>query len=94
MIDPASHCQYPWRMEPYLVSNGRRVRFCGPEGVAPLAADRESHLLTGCVGTIVMGVSEDVWCYPDDKSLDLVWVRFEDDIRPVRQVSTAWLEAL
>jgi|LakMenEpi03Aug12_release.lakeMendotaPanAssembly.Ray.scaffolds.fasta_scaffold361778_1 hypothetical protein len=81
-------------MDRFIVTEGKRVRFVGPSGVAPLTTDKERHLLTGCVGTIVIGVSNDVWCYPDDQSLDMVWVVFEDDIRPIRQVSFAWLELL
>ena len=81
-------------MERYQVTKGRRVRFTGPRGTAPLTAGPSEHLLTGCPGQIVMGPSEDVWCYPDDLELDLVWVAFTDDTRPFRQVSVAWLEAL
>jgi hypothetical protein len=81
-------------MDRFTVTNGKRVQFVGPRGIAPLTAGKEGHLLTGCVGSIVTGVSEDVWCYPDDPSLDLVWVKFDDDTRPIRQVSVDWLEAL
>jgi hypothetical protein len=74
------------------VIKGRRVRFAGPKGIAPLTAEPSQHLLTDCVGQIVMGPSEDVWCYPDSPELDMVWVAFSDDIRPIRQVSADWLE--
>lgn len=71
---------------------GRSVRFVGVGGPAPLTAEPSQHLLTDCVGQIVTGPSEDVWCYPDSPELDMVWVAFADDIRPIRQVSAAWLE--
>ena len=76
------------------VTIGRKVRFVGAGGAVPLTAEPTQHLLTGCVGQSVMGPSEDVWCYPDSPELDMVWVAFADDIRPIRQVSAAWLETL
>ena len=81
-------------MEKYEVIKGRRVRFVGAGDPAPLTAAPSQHLLTDCVGQIVMGPSEDVWCYPDSPELDMVWVVFADDIRPIRQVSAAWLETV
>ena len=81
-------------MQRNQVAKGRKVRFNGPCGVAPLTADSSKHLLTDCVGQIIMGPSEDIWCYPDHPELDMVWVAFADDIRPVRQVSAAWLELI
>jgi len=74
------------------VEKGKHVKFGGPAGIAPLTAAPAEHLLTGCLGQIVMGPSEDIWCYPDSPELDMVWVAFIDDIRPIRQVSAAWLE--
>ena len=74
------------------VRKGKKVKFAGPRGIAHLAAEPSQHLLTDCVGQIVMGPSEDVWCYPDSPELDMVWVAFSDDIRPIRQVFAAWLE--
>ena len=71
---------------------GGKVRFVGPEGTAPLTAPPPTHLLMDCIGRIVMGPSEDIWCYPDSPEMDMVWVAFVDDIKPVRQVSAAWLE--
>ncbi len=74
------------------VRKGLRVIFRGPEhGLAPLY-DAENHKLVGCAGTIVYGISEDVWCYPEDRSVDLVWVAFDSDRLPRRQVSVAWLD--
>jgi hypothetical protein len=81
-------------MERYEVEKGRKVRFVGPRGVAPLTTGRGQHLLTDCIGQIVMGPSEDIWCYPDYPDMDMVWVAFVDDIKPFRQVSAAWLEAV
>ncbi len=81
-------------MDRHEVIKGRLVKFAGPEGISPLTAGPSEHLLTDCPGRIVMGPSEDIWCYPDDPELDLVWVAFTDDTRPLRQVSAAWLEAV
>jgi len=81
-------------VERYEVIKGRQVKFAGPVGIAPLTADPSEHLLTGCLGQIVMGPSEDVWCYPDTPELDMVWVVFVDDIRPILQVSAVWLDAV
>ena len=81
-------------MKRHQITKGLAVRFVGAGGPAPLTAEPSQHLLTDCVGQIVMGPSEDVWCYPDDSELDMVWVAFADDIRPVRQVSAAWLETV
>jgi len=78
----------------YQITKGKRVKFTGPVGIAPLTAEPAKHLLTNCVGQIVMGPSEDIWCYPDSPELDMVWVAFADDIKPIRQGSAAWLEAL
>lgn len=80
------------RVEKNEVIKGKRVRFVGPRGTAPLTAEPNQDLLTDCVGQIVMGPSEDIWCYPDDPALGMVWVAFADDIRPIRQVSASWLE--
>lgn len=74
------------------VRNGVRVVFTGPgERITPLF-DANSHKLVGMKGTIVYGISEDVFCYPDDAASDLVWVAFDDDRLPRRQVSAGWLE--
>lgn len=79
-------------MERSEVVKGRKVRFTGPGFSAPLTAEPSRHLLTDCVGQIVMGPSEDIWCYPDSPELDMVWVAFADDARPIRQVSATWLK--
>jgi hypothetical protein len=73
------------------IKKGARVVFSGPEGVAPLY-EGEQHRFQGKAGTIVYGVSEDIWCYPDDPASDMVWVAFDGDRLPRRQVSAAWLE--
>ena len=74
------------------VRKGVRVVFNGPgEGVTPLF-DASSHKLVGTKGTIVYGISEDVFCYPDDSASDMIWVAFDGDRLPRRQVSAAWLE--
>ena len=74
------------------IRKGVRVRFVGPgNDVAPLF-DSANHKLVGITGTIVYGISEDVFCYPDDSSSDMVWVAFDGDRLPRRQVSAAWLE--
>ena len=77
------------------VRKGVRVIFRGPEddALTPLF-DAGSHKLVGRTGTIVYGISEDVWCYPDDPVFDMVWVAFDDDRLPRRQVSAAWLETV
>jgi hypothetical protein len=92
-----SHCKSASGFEHQAVEKkevikGTRVRFVGSGGPAPLTAEPSQHLLTDCGGEIVMGPSEDVWCYPDSPELDMVWVAFADDIRPICQVSAAWLE--
>lgn len=79
-------------MERHNITKGKRVRFIGLNGIAPVTAEPSKHLLTDCVGQIVMGPSKDIWCYPDSAELDMVWVAFADDTRPIRQVSAAWLE--
>jgi hypothetical protein len=76
------------------IRKGVRVIFRGPgDGVAPLY-DAESHKLVGCIGTVVYGVSEDVWCYPEGSAADLVWVAFDADKLTRRQVSVAWLDVV
>lgn len=74
------------------VRKGQRVIFTGPQDVIEPLFDAASHKLMGRAGTIVYGISEDILCYPDDPASDLVWVAFEDDRLPRRQVSAAWLE--
>ena len=74
------------------VKKGLMVEFTGPqEGVATLGPDVGSAF-KGKVGQIVYGISEDIFCYPDNPELDLVWVAFPGDKHPRRQVSLAWLE--
>ena len=49
------------------------------------------HKLLGKIGTVMMGPSEDIRCQPDDPESDAIWVRFDNDQHPLRQVSSAWL---
>jgi hypothetical protein len=79
-------------MKKSSVAAGKRVRFVPPKAGAPMLSIAGEHLLSDCVGVIVLGANQEIWCYPDAKELDLVWVRFHDDIRPIRQVSAAWLQ--
>jgi hypothetical protein len=79
-------------MKKSLVSKGKKVRFVPPASGGPMLSTEGEHLLSDCLGVIVLGANQDIWCYPDAKELDLVWVRFHDDIRPIRQVSAAWLQ--
>ena len=75
------------------VRKGLRVVFTGPQNeIAPLF-ETASHKLLGMEGTVVYGISEDIFCYPDDPSSDMVWVAFDNDRMPRRQVSAGWLEA-
>ena len=77
------------------VQNGMRVVFVGPpEGTVVTFFDRENNTLLGKFGTIRYGRSEDIWVDPDDAASDLVWVEFDDDRFPRRQVSAAWLDRL
>jgi hypothetical protein len=74
------------------IRKGLRVVFAGPsDGAAPLF-DPSGHKLVGKPGIIVYGISEDIFCYPDDPNSDMVWVAFEGDRLPRRQVAAAWLE--
>ena len=46
-------------------------------------------------GRVARWISEDIYCYPDEpKDSDLarmIWVKFEDDDKEVRQVDKDWL---
>ena len=68
---------------------GKRVVFVGGE---PSALGDVGSALIGKMGTIVYGISEDIFCYPDDPTDDLVWVAFDEDRMPRRQVSLSFLE--
>ncbi len=77
------------------VKNGMRVVFIGPpEGTIVTFFDRENNTLLGKFGTIRYGRSEDIWVEPEDPASDLVWVEFDDDRFPRRQVAAAWLDRL
>jgi hypothetical protein len=70
-------------------AKGRRVVFVG--GPASGLGELGSALI-GKEGTIVYGISEDIFCYPDDQTDDMVWVAFDADRLPRRQVSLSFLE--
>lgn len=70
-------------------AKGVRVRFAGGE-IGLLGELGRS--LKGKAGTIVYGVSEDIFCYPDNPEMDMVWVAFDEDRLPMRQVSLAFLD--
>jgi hypothetical protein len=77
------------------VKNGTRVIFVGPpEGTVVTFFDAANHKLLGKFGTILYGRSEDIWVEPDNPESDLVWVQFDEDRFPRRQVSAAWLDRL
>jgi hypothetical protein len=67
---------------------GKRVVFVGGEASA---LGELGSSLKGREGVIVYGISEDIFCYPDDPTNDLVWVAFDEDRMPKRQVSLAFL---
>ena len=69
---------------------GKRVVFVGGE---PSALGDIGSALMGKAGTIVYGISEDIFCYPDDPADDLVWVAFDEDRLPKRQVSLSFLKS-
>ncbi len=70
-------------------AKGVRVRFAGGE----IGLLGELGLsLKGKTDTIVYGVSEDIFCYPDNPEMDMVWVAFDEDRLPMRQVSLAFLD--
>ena len=71
-------------------ANGLRVEFVGLEGSASCLGDIGSGF-RGKSGTIVYGISEDIFCYPDETADDMVWVAFDGDHLPRRQVSLAFL---
>jgi len=72
-------------------AKGVRVRFEG--GEIGLLAELGSAL-RGKSGTIVYGISEDIFCYPDNPEMDMVWVAFDEDRLTMRQVSLAFLRPL
>ena len=84
--------QYRWADRDFR--NGDRVVFVGPpnEQFQPAVISPPSeHKLLGRVGTVMMGPSEDIRCDPDDSESDSIWVRFDNDKHPLRQVSSGWL---
>ena len=84
--------QYRWVDRDFR--KGDRVVFVGPpddQYQAAMISSPAEHKLFGKIGTVMMGPSEDIRCYPDDLDSDLIWVRFDNDRHPLRQVSSAWL---
>ncbi len=71
---------------------GVRVEFVGPRDELNPLGEQSGSALLGRRGTILYGISEDVFCYPDNSEMDLVWVAFDEDRMPRRQVFLAWLE--
>ncbi len=74
--------------------NGDRVVFVGPpdeQHQPTMIAPPEKHKLLGRQGTVMIGPSEDIRCFPDDPESDLIWIRFDGDKHPFRQVSRAWV---
>jgi len=84
--------EYHWANRDF--SNHDRVVFVGPpdDQLQPgMISSKGNHKLIGKVGTVVIGPSEDIRCYPDDPASDALWIRFDGDKHPFRQVSRDWL---
>ena len=84
--------QYHWADRDFR--KGDRVVFVGPpddQYQAALMPPPSEHKLLGKIGTVIMGPSEDIRCYPDDPNSDMIWIRFDNDKHPFRQVSCAWI---
>jgi hypothetical protein len=56
-----------------------------------MIVDPSKHKLYGKTGQIRIGVSEDILVYPDESGPDMLWVAFEGDRVPLRQVARTWL---
>jgi len=76
-------------MDKSEAKKGKKVVFVGGE---PSALGDVGSALMGKPGTIVYGISEDIFCYPDEPADDLVWVAFDEDRLPKRQVSLSFLQ--
>ncbi len=84
--------QYRWAARDFR--KGERVVFVGPpddQYQPAVISSPTKHKLLGNIGTVMMGPSEDIRCYPDESDSDVIWVRFDNDKHPLRQVSSAWL---
>ncbi|MEA3208550.1 MAG: hypothetical protein QOE70_1607 [Chthoniobacter sp.] len=84
--------QYRWADRDFR--KGDRVVFVGPpddQYQAAMISPPGEHKLVGKIGTVMMGPSENIRCYPDDPDSDVIWIRFDNDKHPLRQVSRAWL---
>lgn len=83
--------QYKWANRDF--TNGDHVVFVGPpdEEFQPgMMVDPDKHALYGKQGQIRVGISEDIRVYPDSGP-DMLWVAFEGDKVPLRQVARTWL---
>ncbi len=83
--------QYKWANRDFR--NGDRVVFVGPpdEEYQPgMIGSPDKHALYAKQGQIRVGVSEDIRVYPDSGP-DMLWVAFEGDRVPLRQVTRSWL---
>lgn len=72
--------------------------FVGPptDQLQPTMISRaENHQLCRKVGRIAYGPTESLRCYPDERADTalgrMVWVEFENDREPIRQVGALWL---
>jgi len=77
--------------------NGDRVVFVGPpdaEFQPGMIPDPQDHALYHRKGQIRIGISEDILVYPDEPGADMYWVKFEDDVIPLRQIKGTWLVKL
>ena len=86
--------QYKWANRDFV--NGDLVIFVGPpdeEFQSGMIVDPRKHALYGKQGQIRVGVSEDIRVYPDTGP-DMLWVAFEGDRIPMRQVARSWLVRL
>lgn len=75
-----------------------KVVFVGPpreEENPTFISSPKEHKLYLKKGRIAYGPSEDMRCYPDEPAdsdlAKLVWVKFEDDDKDIRQVDRNWL---
>jgi len=75
-----------------------RVVFVGPppdEDQSFMISDASDHKLYKKTGRIAYGPTESLRCYPDEPPESqlgrMVWVIFDEDNQPIRQVDRGWL---